>query len=681
MGQSITFLDVVRHNLPRWAPCVSRARLPSSINTELAQSLTAHEPSSPANTEPSSPSSVYGVPDPEERIMSEDELGKRFGERPLPRVRFLESARRGVVRSIRHSFPARKWLKSYGRAEARADLVAGLTTGIIMVPQGLAYAVLANLPPEYGLYSSMLPSVMYCLLGTSRELSLGPFALISLLVATALGELLTPEQLEDTSLVVGTAMGLSFFIGLFLLLLWLLRFGFVASFLSKSVLSGFTTGSAFLVATSQVKGAFGVAVERGSSFVSTWEQVFSAFAAGHANVCACLVTLFGLVFLLLLQVWNKSRAKHKQIPVPAEILLVFFTTLLTKLLRWDQKYALDIVGVLPSGFPVPTAPVFGVALVSKSAVIGGVIFIVSMSISLTFSEKNKYDVRANQELLAIGVANLIGSFFLCYPSCGSLSRSAVVDMVGARTPAHNLVSAALVALTLITLTHSLEYLPVATLSSIIFAALKSLFMQLAEPFRLARLSQGEALVWLLTFLSTVFLDTQDGILVGVVSSMTLLVYHVAYPALMELGRLPGTTIYRSTLRFPEAQRTPGVYVFHFGASLNFVNQSQFKGYILNNILKKYPSGDLKAIVIDASSIVFADVSSEDMLTGLLETLKKDNTPVQLYWAFASANLSKVLSRLGISHQVYVTIHDAVLSAQQHVISLPFDPPSEPPPRG
>eukprot|EP00808_Paulinella_micropora_P008784 g69468.t1 len=594
-------------------------------------------------------------------ITSERDLEGRFGEaQPIPRKPILQHAKDSLRTALADSLPARVWLRQYSRAKATQDFLTGLTVGIVMVPQGLAYASLAGLPPEYGLYCSMLPSVLYALLGTSRELSVGPFALTSLLIADALAATLAQHNNPSKDLMIGYAMGLSLIVGLTLMLFWLFQFGFLVSFLSKAVLSGFTTGSAVLIATSQVSKVFGIKVPKGD-FIETWAGIFKAWGRGQTNWIAFGISLFTILWLLGGKKFDQKKRKGK-VPLPWEVLIVVGGILLSWGVDLKGEYGVGIIGKIPHGLPGFAAPMLSPVLISHGITIAVISFIICMSISKTFADKHDYQVSANQELLALGVLNLVGSFFLCYPACGGLSRSAVVDAIGVQTQAHNLVSAAVVALVLLFLTKALFYLPEAVLAGIILAALKSLFQQMDEPIRLWKISKGESMVWLATFFCTFFLNTQTGIIVGVISSMLVLVHTQAYPSCYELGQLPGTSIYRNLSRFPDINRVPGVLIMRFGTALNFANQDRFQSR-LKALLKAHKVGagledpPIHAVVVDAAAIESADASSLDMISSLTAALEAQN--IKLLWAAARFEFRAQLAGLGHKGSCYLGVAEAV----------------------
>ena len=566
----------------------------------------------------------------------------------------VAAARRLFQRRV----PAYTWLPAYDRSLFKNDLVAGLTVGVVLIPQGVAYAMLAELPPIYGLYSSLLPLPIYAFMCTSKHMSIGPFALVSLLVADSVSEVV-PTDSPDY---IGAVMLLSLMIGILHCLMAAFNLGIIVRFISDSVLAGFTTAAAILISASQLKHLFGMHIPRAPLLVMLHHIVTHL---GNVNFIAFVVGLGG-VFLLQ---WFKDLNKKycPKVPVPEQLLLLLIFTSLSAMLGLEAEdvppataatnstlgnltaaaappskwLSLPVVGEVPSGLPqfVPPPLPFDliVQMLQPTLVVGLFSFILSMSIVRTFALKYEYTTDSNQELYALGVANIVGAFFLSYPIAGSLSRSALVSTAAKEkcTPFHGVISAAMVLLVLLVLTPAFRPMPRACLASIVFMAVKSLF-DVAKPKYLYRISKSDFIAWCLSFGATLLLGVQLGIGIGVFASMVLIVAGSTRPTTSVLGRLPRTNIYRDMRRFSDAQSIPGVVIFKFDSSLHFANKDYFaslvKGFIKANdklLTELQQNGEdadealeLSCIVIEFGTINRVDASALRMLQDLLKELNE-----------------------------------------------------------
>eukprot|EP00808_Paulinella_micropora_P006868 g61426.t1 len=563
-------------------------------------------------------------------------------------------------KSLVGTFPARKWISQYRWKDLLSDFLIGLTIGIVVVPQGLAYGTLAGLPPVFGLYCAMLPGVLYAIFGTSKELAVGPTALVSTLTGNVLYETLTPAEMKDPSIVVGTAMVVAFYTGLIFLVLWALQGGFVAQFISPSVLSSFTCAVAIGIAVGQLPAALGFKIPRGET-IETAEKIIHAIAEGDTNYCALIITICVLIILSIGRNINQRLAKKKYQQIPWEIVVVIATILLTRHYRWNEKYNLPIIGKVPSGLPGFQAPPLSKhsTIFFSSLALAIIDYIESISTARRLADKHHYEVYANQELFALGWCCLIGSFFLCFPSAGSLSRSALVSSSRTDgTPAFSIFVAALVALVLTLLTETLFYLPKATLAAIILNALRSLLLQILDPYHSWRHHPGESVVWVVCALATIIGHTSAGILTGLFASMFLLIHSLAYPLVFELGRLPGSRLYRNIQRFPTAKRIPGVIIVHYGRTLNFVNRDRFK-VSLERLRLQQADAQIKAIIIDAKGMEGIDSAAFEMLEKVRDQFLKDPAgPIEIHWAGAVPELVKILKRLEFQH-FFISVSKAV----------------------
>lgn len=456
-------------------------------------------------------------------------------------------------------FPAASWLPAYRRAHLGGDVGAGLTVAVMLVPQAMAYAMLAGLPPVIGLYASTIPLVLYALFGTSKQLAVGPVAMVSLLVATSVGTLAKAGSAEY----IGFALTLMLMVGVLQLVLGLARAGFVVNFLSHPVVSGFTSAAALIIGSSQLKHLLGVDIGRTSKVHETLAAVANGLGTAH------LPTVFiGVSAVALMLVLRRVAPK-----VPGALVAVVLGT--GAVIAFDLAAGgVAIIGAVPGGLPPLSMPSLSgdalATLLPAAIAISLVGFMESISVAQFFARKHGDRIDANQELIGLGLANLGGAFFSGYPVTGGLSRTAVNEQAGARTGLASLVTAALIVLTLLFLTPLFHALPKAVLAAIIIVAVTRLF-DVAEVKHLYQSDRVDLGLLLLTFVATLALGIEEGILVGVGASLLVFVARRTRPHYAVLGRLPGEPVWRNVANFPEAVPEPGILALRFDASFYFGN--------------------------------------------------------------------------------------------------------------
>ena len=505
--------------------------------------------------------------------------------------------------------PFLQWLPNYRLAFFRKDLVAGLTVAIILIPQAMAYAMIAGLPPVYGLYASVFPILMYVFLGTSRQLGIGPVAMDSLLVAAGLGAL----AITGIEEYIAMAIFLAFAVGAIQLLLGFFRMGFLVNFLSRPVVSGFTSGAVIIIILSQLKHILGVDIVNSSKFHELIMAVFDKIDG--TNLYDLLFGGVGIVLIVLLKKWNK-RFPAILIAVVVGILVVYVSNL--------ESYGIHLVGLIPEGLPNFQVPevnlknsldIWPIAL--TIALVG---YLEAISIGKAIEEKNNEEtIDANQELIALGSANIVGSFFQAYPTTASFSRSAINNDLGARTNVAGLVSMVLVVLTLLFLTPLFYYLPKAILAAIIMTSVFPL-LDFEYPQILWKYRKGEFTILLVTFLITLFIGIPEGILTGVLLSLLLMVYKSSKPHFAILGRIKGSDYYKNIDRFgSEIEVRDDLLIVRFDSQLYFGNKNYFKRQLSKYIRKK--GGGLQAVILNAEAINYIDSTAAQMLVRLIEELR------------------------------------------------------------
>ena len=552
---------------------------------------------------------------------------------------------------LQQLLPIAGQLEDYGREKLTGDLSAGLTVGVMLIPQGMAYALIAGLPPIYGLYASLVPLVIYALFGTSRQLAVGPVAMVSLLVAAAVG----PIAGGNTELYIGLALLLSLMVGLLQFGLGLARFGFLVNFLSHPVLAGFTSAAALIIGLSQLKHLLGISIER-SHYVH--EILWTAVQKAGAVDPTTLVLGGGSIALLVgLRWWKKS--------FPGALAAVIVTTLAT----WGfglNEMGVAIVGSVPSGLPAPTMPPIEAGavgdLIPSALAIGLVGFMESIAVAKVYAARHRYEVDANKELVGLGLANVAGAFFSAYPTTGGFSRTAVNDQAGAQTNLAAIFSAGIIALTLLFLTPLFYFLPKAVLAAIVMVAVFGL-IEWEEVVHLWHVDRTDLALMGVTFVATLGLGIEQGILTGVIVSLIAVIYQTSQPHTAIMGRLPDTSTYRNLRRNPEALTKSHVVIVRMDANLYFANASAFKDLVLEVDVK---SPALQTIVIDMYPVNRIDSTGVEALEEVIETCRRHEVAVLL--AGVKGPVRDVLDDAGVSKDLgdgnfFLEIHAAVQRAE------------------
>lgn len=549
--------------------------------------------------------------------------------------------------------PSLEWGARYSRNDLRGDLSAGLTVGVMLIPQGMAYALIAGLPPIYGLYASFVPLLLYALLGSSRQLAVGPVAMVSLLVAAGVA----PLAGGDAERYIMLSLALVTIVGAIQLVLGLARFGFLANFLSHPVLAGFTSAAALIIGFSQLNHLLGVDLPR-SNYVH--EILWSAIEqAGEIHGLTLLIGLGSIALLIGLRRWKAQ--------LPGALIVVVVTTFLVGLLGLDEQQV-SIVGDVPGGLPAPVLPLVSwqdvQALIPSALIISLVGFMESIAVAKVYASRHRYEVDANQELVALGMANLGGAFFHSYPVAGGFSRTAVNDRAGARTPLASVISAALIGLTLALLTPLFYYMPNAVLAAIVIVAVAGL-VDVKEALYLWRTNRYDFGLMALTFVATLTLGIEEGILVGVVASMLLVLYQSSRPHTVVMGQLPESTTYRNVERHPEALVREGVAVVRIDSSLYFANAAHLKDTLRSLLDGREKS--LRAIVFDMYPVNDIDSTAIHALTELVEELHQAG--IDLYVAGAKGPVRDALERCDVvaiigEDRFFLEVYEAVEAAAE-----------------
>ena len=457
---------------------------------------------------------------------------------------------------------------SYSFAHLQRDVLTGLTLAVIMIPQGLSYAPLVGLPAEYGLYASFFPVIMYTMMGTSTEASVGPFAVASLIlgqqILSAFPEIASmTDQAEITALVLEGALSFSFWAGMLLALLGLLRCGWISSLISEPAVKGFLMASALNIITSQASAFFQIKLAADASFFEAWIRIFGHI--NNTNVAALLIGLIATSVLMYIDIWAKRRKLKK--PIPSQILLIIVATLISYLAGFHDNFDVGIVGKIKDGFPTPQFPKLGsfASQIGGALILALVVDIVSVATSQQIAAQNGYTISPDQEMRALGVSAMVGSMFSAYMPCVSLSRSAVTNQLKPATILWNLFLATVVLLCVMVAGPLLFHLPKAILSSVVISSFRGMLMELPYSYHLWFVSPIESVSYLVPFLVTLAVDSQWGVIAAFAISIIVLLFHTARPGTRVLGRLPGTEQFKSVEKYPEARDDPSLLVFRFDA--------------------------------------------------------------------------------------------------------------------
>ncbi|MGA1544716.1 MAG: SulP family inorganic anion transporter, partial [Saprospiraceae bacterium] len=425
---------------------------------------------------------------------------------------------------LRKIFPFLVWVKGYTNQQFKGDLSAGLTVGVMLIPQGMAYAMIAGLPPIYGLYSATLPLIIYALMGTSRQLAVGPVAMVSLLTASGISTLVE----QGTDAFIQYAIVLALMVGIIQFLLGLFKLGFLVNFLSHPVISGFTSAAALIIGISQLQHLIGVKLPRSHHIHVILNEAFKALP--DINGLTLLIGLTGIALIIIMKKYFKS--------VPGQLVAVVFGILAV----WGlglTDYGVLILGEVPKGLPQMGVPIFNLELIQDlfpiALAISLVSFMESIAVAKAIQARHKnYKVIPNQELISLGLANIGGSFFQSFPVTGGFSRTAVNDQAGAKTGLAAIISAGLIILTLLFLTPLFYYLPKAILASVIMVAVFGL-IDYKEAQHLWHSNKTDFAMLLATFVATLSLGIEQGIGIGVILSLTLLIFKTTPPHIAILG--------------------------------------------------------------------------------------------------------------------------------------------------
>lgn len=528
--------------------------------------------------------------------------------------------------------PILDWLPNYKKAWLKGDINAGLTIGVMLIPQGIAYAMIAGLPPIYGLYTALIPQIIYAIFGTCRQLSVGPVAMDSLIVASGVAVLAD----IGTENFIEFAILLAFMVGVLQLLFGVFRLGFLVNFLSKPVISGFTTAAALIIGFNQFKHLFGIDIERDNKIQNlAYETILHL---DQSNITTVIIGLITIALLYVLK-WKFSK-------IPAALVVVILGLLAAKFLHLEAL-GVQIVGEVPEGLPSFRMPSFDKEIMLKLGPVALTLAFVGFLEAVTMArvvegKHDEYQMVPNQELVALGLSNMIGSLFQAYPATGGFSRTAVNDQSNAKTHLASLIAALIVALTLLFLTPIFYYLPKAVLGAIIFVAVISL-IDFKVPKHLFKYAKRDLIILNVTLLVTAMVGITEGIVVGVILSLVMLIYNSTKPHVAVLGNIPGTHFYRNIDRFNDVITCKNILIVRFDAQLHFANITYFKSIL--ETFSKAKGDDLEVLIIHGESLNSVDSSAIFTLMEVHEYYK--NKGVQIAFTSLKGPVRDKMAKSGL----------------------------------
>ncbi|KAK0090530.1 hypothetical protein PV325_012584 [Microctonus aethiopoides] len=610
--------------------------------------------------------------------------------------------------------PVSYWLRKYRWKDyILSDIISGITVAIMHIPQGMAYALLGNLPPVTGIYMAFFPVLIYFLFGTSKHVSMGTFAIVCLMtgrVVTAYsssptltlvnGTFLHPTEIvDDVNLLpiyspMQVATAVTFTVGLLQLTMFCLRLGIISTLLSETLVNGFTFGAAIHVFMSQIKDLLGLKLPKRKvdhfKLIYTTIDIFSVLHS--PNFAALVVSTVSIIIMILNDELMKPWLKKKcNMPLPIELIAVVTGTLISNYCDLPKNYEIETVGIISTGLPKPELPTFQLLpIVAVDCIaIAMVSYTVTLSMALIFAQKLRYEIDSNQELFAMGISNIAGSFFSCMPFSASLSRSLIQQTVGGKTQIASIVSCTILLIILLWIGPFFEALPRCVLASVIMVALKGMLMQAKQLTRFWKLSKLDGIVWIVTVLTVVLVSIDVGLLAGLITSLASILLLSIKPYVCLLGHVPNTDLYLDISRYQGTVTLEGIRILHYSGGLNFANKSYFKTRVIKLVdvdpqkvlkirAKKIKSAaydnkfhdtnndKLHTILIDMSALNYADPSG----IGSLHAIVKDyySIDIAVYFAGCSASIFDSILKYNKyaadEHQlkVFVTIHDAVTYA-------------------
>ncbi|XP_077185270.1 solute carrier family 26 member 10-like isoform X2 [Paroedura picta] len=656
-------------------------------------------------------------------IYTEERFQQAYGARQEPEGSLAEVLKGRLARGCRCSraaawrflqgrLPIASWLPRYQpRKWLLGDAVAGLTVGIVHIPQGMAFALLTSVAPVYGLYTSFFPALLYMIFGTGHHVSTGTFAVVSLMTGSVV-ERLVPIPLQsngtdpaEVALLegqrIGVAAAMAFLMGLLMIGMFTFHLGFLSTYLSEPVVKAFTSGAALHVVVSQLQSLLGLPLPRPDGWFTIFKTLASVVEAFPlTNIAELLISGLCLAVLVPIKEINNRYRSRMWVPIPGEIIMVLLATGICFASSLNTHYNVQIVGHLPAGFPQPRLPALHLLprVLGDTVALAFVAYAISVSLAMIYAEKHQYSIDPNQELLAHGLSNLVSSMFTCFPSSATLATTNILDSAGGYTQLSGLFTSAVVLVVLMWIGPLFYYLPKAVLACINVTSLRQMFLQFQDLPELWRISHVDFAAWVVTWLSVVVINVDLGLAVGVVFSMMTVVCRTQRTECLVLGRAADTEIYRPVKENSKCFEIPGVKILSYQAPIYYGNRSFFRDALSRllglsqeretqedqgpdikmhistvessvSVLDKKPGSEaaVQALVLDCSGVTFVDSAGARLLIQVCIECQKAG--VQVHLAACNGNVLRTLSFCGLLHhlhpqQIFVTVHDAASYLQQ-----------------
>uniref|UniRef100_A0A8C1GWH7 Solute carrier family 26 member 10-like n=1 Tax=Cyprinus carpio TaxID=7962 RepID=A0A8C1GWH7_CYPCA len=616
---------------------------------------------------------------------------------------------------LKKRLPVCSWLPKYKLKKwLLGDIIAGLTVGIVHIPQGMAFALLTSVAPVYGLYTFhkfVFPRMLEYL---QFWLFVGTFAVLSLMTGSVVERLVpiplalnssSPEAAEFEAQRIGVASAVAFLSGIMMLCMCGLQLGFLSTYLSEPIVKAFTSAAAFHVTVSQLQSMLGLRLPRYAGAFSLFKTLASVMEnVPHTNLAELVISLLCLAVLVPVKEVNSRFRERLRTPIPVEIITVIIATGITYAFSLDSKYDIQIVGHIPAGFPEPRLPALETVpeIAGDTVAITLVAYAVSVSLAMIYADKHRYSIDPNQELLAHGISNTVSSLFTCFPNSATLATTNILESAGAHTQLAGLFTSLVVLIVLLLIGPLFYFLPKAVLACINVTSLRQMFLLFQDLPDLWRISKIDFMVWLVTWLSVVVLNVDLGLAIGVVFSMMTVICRTQRANCSVLGRAANTEIYRSINNHNKCYEVPGVKILTYNGPIYYGNRSFFKADMVqllgltperirsrekalkaiekrereaissveqgvtdssfsskNDLFRsEMAEGEVEAVLIDCSSVIFVDVAGARLF-------------IQEYgytWLTAMSVL-KILTSSGLMNymnpqHIFVTVHDAVVYIQQ-----------------
>ncbi|HKK45841.1 MAG TPA: sulfate permease [Balneolaceae bacterium] len=532
---------------------------------------------------------------------------------------------------LKKTFRIATWLPDYDTAKLSGDITAGLTTGAMFIPQGMAYAVIAGVPPIYGLYAGVIPLFIYPLLATSRHLSIGPVSVNMLIIAAGISALAKVNTTEYIALTILLTM----VTGLLQLLMGSLRLGSILNFFSRPVIAGFTLAAPIIIAGTQLQNLMGIQLPNTQYIFYILEGVIQNIDQIHYATFACGMGAIALLVLL--------KSIHSKLPA---FVIVLFLGIFAAWFIDLGSYGVHLVGEIPKGLPAFQLPKITFnrmrELLPTALTLALVQFMSVASIGQALAKRYNYIIDPNHELIALGASNFLGSFFQSIPVAGSFSQTAAAEQANVKTPLANVFMSLVIIATLLFLTPIFYYLPMPVLAAITIVAVFGL-INIGEFKSLFSTKRSEGFIAVFTAICTLLIGIQEGILLGVVASMLNILYKYSRPNVAELGVIPGSRLYQNIERHPEAKAIEGILILRVDASFSFINAEFFRDFILEKSRERNKSTHY--VIIDGSTINTLDTTATDQLKSMITTLR--NWDIELYITGLKGPVRDVIDKSGL----------------------------------